>query len=182
MIILNVLQATQIKTTHAATVPSLIYKNDRTTLASSTFFLDTVELSMEHIILITCICNFIVLIIWIIYSYNFKTNKTIIMAEFTNGKSCVLVPLRKQDLCPTYWNITIPKHISIISIQGLWSPRLSMDWDQFTIVNNLNEQQIIVQSQFRISMLKSRQIRRILSTTYCVYFHVQHQNLLIPLK
>ena len=104
------------------------------------------------------------------------------MAEFSNDKQCAFVPLIQLNLCPTYWSITILKQISVISIQGLWSPKLSINWDEFKIKSKLNDIIFLIKPQVQTSIRKARHIRQILGTPYCVYFYIKNKKLLIPLK
>lgn len=142
MIVLSVLQIVQSKQVNAATLPSFVYKNDKTTPAPSKLFFENIDLTIEHYILILCIGIFITLILLLVYTCKCKSTKTILIVELTNGDSCI----HSLSLCPTYWEIKVPHDISKITIQGMWSPTVSFDWDTFEIKNKLNENKIQLKS------------------------------------
>ena len=181
LVILTVLQNVNINKANASTLPSLVYKNDNTTPAPTELFFK-IDLTIDHYILAMCILILLFLVSKLIYKYKNKCSKTVLLAELTNGETCVHIPLRAMSLCPNYWNINVPKEVSIISIQGLVSPIVYFEWDQFDMTNKLTGTKMQVKNHFSISMLKGRKVRQILATTYCVYFYVKHENLLLPIS
>ena len=175
------MQNVHVSKTNASTIPSLVYKNDNTTPAPTKLFFK-IDLTLDHYILAVCILILLILVGKLVYKFKTNFNKTILIAELTNGDTCVHIPLRALAVCPTYWTINVPKEISIISIRGLISPIVYFEWDHFDMTNKLTEKKDKAKNNFSISMLKGRKIRRVLSTTYCVYFYIRHENLLLPIS
>ena len=182
LLILSILQQTHINKVNAATMPSFVYKYDKTTQVPSKIFFQTIDLTIEHYILILCICILLIGTATLIYTVKCKSKQTVLLAELTNGESCVHVPLRALTVCPTYWNIKPPSDISIVSIRGLISPTVSFEWDNFELDNKLTGKKIKVKNQVAVSPITGRKIRQILTTTYCIYFFIQHENLLLPIS
>ena len=70
------------------------------------------------------ICILVLLIIISIYIFKCRTNKTMLLAEITNGEPCVYIPLKRLSVCPTYWTIKSPSNVLSITIRGKRSPTI----------------------------------------------------------
>lgn len=176
LIVLSVLQSVQIKAACATAIPSFIYKPVKPTATPSTNFLETLDFSLEHGILTICTCTLLVAIAILICV------STLLDAEITNGFSCVRFLLYSMPLCPSYWTAVIPNNITYISIKGLRSPLLHFHWDCCELINNLTDKRLVVKTNFTLSWrLQAYKLRKLLVTSYCIYFYIQHDNLLIPL-
>ena len=179
-IALSVLQ--NIREAKAATVPSFIYKNDKPTEQSPQFFLERIDMSIEHYILVLCICTLVLLIIISIYIFKCRRNKTMLLAEITNGELCVHIPLKRLSVCPTYWTIKSPSDVLSITIRGKRSPTIEFQWDCFTITNQLTNKTFNIKTFYSVSWFSGRKLRKILATAYSVHFFIQHENLLLPIS
>ena len=166
----------------AATLPSFVYQGKTTTEPSPKFFLETVDIGTEHLILAICICILFCLVILTVYTIKCKSQKTFLLAEVTNGKSCVHVPLQTLNVCPTYWTIQSPSEVKALTARGKISPSIEFEWDKFTIQNKLTDKTIEVDTKYSMSYLQGRKLRKILKTTYSIHFFVQHENLLVPIN
>ncbi|KAL4225411.1 hypothetical protein ACF0H5_016101 [Mactra antiquata] len=178
--IIAVLQSS--KQVSAANVPSFVYKNKNPVNTNEPNFFGALDLTIDHYILALSIATFICLLSHFVFFIKNYNRQTKLVVELTNGKCCIHVSLKTLSLCPTYWKAQVPNNITCISIRGLLNPVLSFDWDHCSITNKLNEQSISIDKQHCVSMLSSQKIRKILSTTYCVYFYFQHGNIMIPIS
>ena len=158
-IALSVLQ--NLREAKAATVPSFIYKNDKPTEQSPQFFLERIDMSIEHYILVLCICILVLLIIISIYIFKCRRNKTMLLAEITNGELCVHIPLKRLSVCPTYWTIKSPSDVLSITIRGKRSPTIEFQWDCFTITNKLTNKIINIKIFYSVSWFSGRKLRKI---------------------
>ena len=109
-------------------------------------------------------------------------NKTRLMVEITNGNTSVKITLKTLTLCPTYWEVKIPKSVEQITVAGIITPIVKFDWDEFQVINKLSNQELYIEKLYRVNLLTGKKIRRIMSTTSCVYFFMEHQKLYIPLQ
>lgn len=180
LIILSVMQNTSIKTVQAATVPTLKYKKQTTTQLPTDYFWENLDIPLDHYILAFTIVTMILVAILLIRNYSVRCSDTQIIAEITNGVTCLHFPLHNLSLCPNYWKITVPQDISCIQVQGLWNPVVTFTWDGFQVQNLLNEEIFHVTPGIKVNCLKSKQLRHIMKSTYSVHFYVKHKNLLIP--
>jgi hypothetical protein len=180
LITLSILQKSTVKTAHAATVPSFVYKKPTTTQSPDSYFLQNLDIRLEHYILTFTVLTMILVFILVIKKCTIRNRSTQIIAEITNGKTCIHFPLHNLSLCPNYWKITVPQEISCIQVQGLWNPIVTFSWDVFKIQNILNEQVFHISPYIKVNCLKSKRLRNIMKTTYSVHFYVKHKNLLIP--
>jgi hypothetical protein len=178
----TVLRSTQMKHVSASTVPSFIYKQKKVTSTDAPNFFETLNIQLEHYILALSICTFLFIVSVTIYLLKQRKTSNSLVVELTNGKDCVQIPLIHLSLCPNYWRAYVPQTLDCISIRGFWYPILSFDWDCCHLTNKLSGKLVSVQKQHHVSPLTSRKIRKILSSTYCVYFYFQHGQLLIPLS
>lgn len=178
LIIVSVLQNSQ--GAQASTLPSFIYKNEKPTEQPPKFFLETVDITVEHFILVICICILFLTIIMAIYIVRCKSRGTVLLAEITNGETCVHIPLRTLTVCPTYWSIKSPSEVSSVTVRGKLSPTIEFHWNDFEMINKLTNRKICIQTYHSISMLKGRKLRQILLRTYSVHFFIQHESLLLP--
>ena len=166
--------------TKAASVPSFVYQY-KTTEAPPKFFLETIDIETEHLILAICICTLFCAVILTFYTIKCRSRKTQILAEITNGNLCVRVPLKALTVCPSYWKIQAPSEVSALTVRGKMSPTLEFEWDKFNLTHNLTNRTVNVEKLHRLSILKGRKLREILKTTNEVHFFVQHDRLLIPI-
>ena len=152
LIILSVLQNAQ--KTKASTLPSFIYQNVKTTARPQKFFLEEVDITIEHYILVLCIGILFLTILLAIYTMQCKSRRTLIIAEITNGESCIQVPLRILTVCPTYWTIKSPLEVASVTIRGKLSPTIEFEWNEFELINKVTNRHI--QSKTYILFLCSR--------------------------
>lgn len=165
----------------ASTLPSFIYKNDKTTAQPPTFFLLEADVTIEHYILVICLLILFLIIILVTYTIKRKSKQTVLLAEVTNGESCEHIPLRTLTVCPNYCEIKTPAEVFSVTICGKLSPTITFDWNQFEILNKLTNRTIYLENTRSISMLKGRRLRKLLLTTYSVHFFIQHEGLLLPI-
>ena len=152
----------------------------KTTVQPPKYFFETVDLTVEHFILVICFCILFLLIIIAIYTVRCKSGGTVLFAEITNGETCVHIPLRTLTMCPTYWSIKSPSEVSSVTVRGKLSPTIEFHWSDFEMMNKLTNRKICIQSYHSISMLKGRKLRQLLLRTYSVHFFIQHESLLLP--
>ncbi|XP_052809655.1 uncharacterized protein LOC128238123 isoform X1 [Mya arenaria] len=184
MIVVSVLQNTGVQKVQATTLPSFIYKKPETTPAPTNYIWEQLGITLDHYILAFVIMSCVMVSVLLVKTCTcrLRNRSCQIVLELTNGFSCVFVPIYNLSMCPTYWNIRVPQSISCISIQGLWTPILSFDWDDFHVENKLTHQKNNVASTVRVGPLAARRIRHIMHTSYSANFYAKHGNLLIPLN
>ena len=182
LILITLLKSTHLQQVSASTVPSFIYKQNKPINTEESNFFDKLDLELDHYILALSVCTFLFIVSVTFYLLHLRRQKNALVVELTNGQHCVRVPLITLSLCPNYWQAHIPQTIDSISIRGLWYPILSFDWDRCHLKNNLTGKSLMVNKQTHVSLVVSKKIRKILNSTYCVYFYFQHGNVLIPLE
>ena len=165
----------------ATTLPSFIYKNPNVTPATKSFW-ENVNIELDHVIISLQVVVILLLIAHFVIVNTSRNKKTQIICEISNGKTCVLISLKQLSLCPTYWRVKIPESITNITIQGLLVPWLSFTWDDLKVTNTLTDETIVVRPLFKVNSFQAIRLKKIMNTPYCVYFFIQHNNLLIPLK
>ena len=170
--ILTILHQTQISRANASTVPSFIYKDANSTPESQ----EKIDITTEYCILALCICILIWLMIITTYMLKRKLNKTVLLAEITNGYMCMHVPLVNLSVCPSYCTVRSPNEISAITVQGKLSPYIYFEWDNFEVLNILNNKKLKVNRVHAMSIMTGRRAREILTTAYNVNFYVQHDS------
>ena len=159
------------------TPPSFIYKG-RTSEPTDTSpfenFLKS-EFGWIHASVLLSITVIILLIIIFVIIYKKKANleSTFIALEITTGGSCVMVPILKLSLCPSYWKITTPT-IRQLSLSTLSTRKLFATWDKFYITNRLTSQSIQVPSTISIDIFTWRKLKTILKQPFCAYVLVVH--------
>lgn len=179
ILILTVLQ--QAHKVKAATLPSFIYKNQQPTATPTNYIFDNIDLTIEHYILTLCIFILLFVVILFVHVVKCKRNRTVVLAELTDGESCVHVPLMALAVCPTYWDIRSPHEVAMVTISGKLSPIVHFDWDQFELTNKLTNKTLHVQKNHTLSLLKGRTVRKLLRTTYSVHFFIQHERFIMPI-
>lgn len=177
IIMMSVLQAQKVQ---ASTVPPLIYKTLQPTPEPLVYILDQIQL--EHILIVLCTVVIILLLLVVANTCNYKRNKTQLVVEITNGNLTVQVPLKHLSLCPTYWKVRVPHSIDLITVQGMMNPIIRFDWDSFDVTNKLTNQKIQIECLYRVTPWVGRKLRKIMKNTYCTYFLIQHNNMIMPLQ
>lgn len=180
VIMITFLKSTQLKQVSASTVPSFIYKRKPVSTEAPNLF-ESLTLELDHYILALSICSFLFLLLVVLYLLKKQKRKNELVIELTNGQHCVRLALITLSLCPNHWHAHLPQTLDNVSIRGLWSPVLSFDWDHFYLTNKFTDKSLSIKKQHHVSLLVSKKVRKILSSTYCVYFYFQHGNVLIPI-
>ena len=180
LIILSVLKSAQ--QVHSSTIPSFVYTTPAPVDNSQEYFWGRINFELEHWTLTLCIMSLLLLIVILANTCRPVRNKTRLMVEITNGNTSVKITLKTLTLCPTYWEVKIPKSVEQITVDGIITPIVKFDWDEFQVINKLSNQELYIEKLYRVNLLTGKKIRRIMSTTYCVYFFMEHQKLYIPLQ
>ncbi|KAK3100591.1 hypothetical protein FSP39_022245 [Pinctada imbricata] len=158
------------------TLPVFIYKNPLVTTEApmSLEKLMLSEISWVHGVFIACICIILFLMACIFFLWYKKPSKgTVLLLEVTSGYNCVLIPLIKLPLCPSYYNFSSPK-IEDISVTSFPSLKITAVWQPFTVVDKQSGKSISIPNSVSISYIKYRRVTKILSEPFCAYLYISH--------
>lgn len=164
------------------TVPSFVYQtvNKDQENNSQIFNLDIV-ISWEHAILFFTILNLVVLL-YNIWRFNFWQRNSKLLLEITSASECVLVPLMKLPMCASTIQINMPIDVSNIQVNGLLFKTLSLNFQDFEIVDRVNDRAIPVPDLAPLSFFQSRKLSRILARPFQTFVYVQHNGFLHRVK
>ena len=127
-------------------------------------------------IVLSFVC--LVLLLLILLKLLKKTTKhTFLVIELSNGSLCELIPVMSLSLCPSYWFISTPTHISDVRTQGYFKPFLHISWPNFTITNKLTNQSLVVPNYLPISFLGRKRVQTILNQPYSINILLFHYNI-----
>ncbi|XP_033728641.1 uncharacterized protein LOC117317810 [Pecten maximus] len=110
-----------------------------------------------------------------------NNHKTAIFLELSSGTACELVRIASLPLCPDNWTISPPIDINNIQVFGRIFPVLSVEWSEFSIINNNSKHRIYPTNKVRLSPMQAHSIRKILSQPYAAYTLVCHHGYFHPL-
>jgi len=160
------------------TIPSFVYITVPTTTETSFTSYIFQEIDLNHILFgIIIILSFIITML-IFSKFKRSDHYTHLIIEVTNGSSCVTIPLTRLPLCPSYWEFRLPSTIDYIEVNGTFRPRVTLEWESFSVKNKLTNKSVNVKKNFRISFLQGLKIKQILKEPpYCMHLMVSHQNL-----
>ena len=85
-------------------------------------------------------------------------------------------------LCPSYVNIRYPSAITDLKISGVFQPILSINWQNFQVINIMTEHKIIVPYKISISIMTAVRLRKILKESFCANIVIFHHNIKNPIQ
>ena len=142
MIILSVLKSAQV---HSSTIPSFVYTTQTSVNSSEKYFGGKINFELVHRTLTLCIMSLLLLIVILANTCKPVRNKTRLIVEITSGNTSAKIILKTPTLCPTYWEIKIPKCVEQITVAGVVTPIVKFEWDEFQVINKLSNQQLYVE-------------------------------------
>ena len=154
--------------------PQFIYV---TTAVTHTDLMTGNFLSVAHIPLSLSTYTIIVIIAVILITYYLikkSKNVTMITIEITNGEDCVEIPIQKLSLCPSYWHFTAPQYIDNVDVIGSLVPKLTLEWHQKYIFNDINPNKVKLVETKRIDWMTAKKIRKVIKATFCAFIYVRH--------
>ena len=80
------------------------------------------------------------------------------------------------SVCPSYCTVKSRNEISAITVQGKLSPYVHFEWDNFEVLNILNNKKLQVNRVHAMSMMTGRRAKPILITAYNLNVYVQHSS------
>ena len=95
--------------------------------------------------------------------------------ELTTGDTCVRIPVRQLPYCPKFWHVQSSTYIKDISISGILTPRLTIDWGDTIVTNMHNNALMTLPESIRISHLLAIRAKVILSKSYFAFLIMRHQ-------
>ena len=165
-----------------SSIPSFVYKASNQQETSTVNVLHKLELEWEH-----AIFAFILLMFGFILYFNFVTtrrsNSPILCLEITNTRKSILIEVSKLPLCPSHCTLNTQSSITDLDIKGTWlSPKLKIQWETFTITNNMSQKLIPLPNNIKLSIFQARHLRSIMKRPFFVFLHIRNYGLLIPVQ
>lgn len=159
-------------------LPSFIYHTETTTDVNGLFSLEDAilsEISWVHGIFAFLIILVIIQCIIIVCLWRKRPSKhTVLNLELTSGADCVIIPLIKLPLCPSYYTFKHP-YIRDIGVSDFPSNRLIADWSPFVVKDNQSSKTVSIPNQISVNYFTHKKLVKILKQPYCAYLYVHHQ-------
>lgn len=175
------LVAQQISKSRAEEIPSFIYHKLTSTSQATPSSVSDLEkffssqFSWIHASVILSCLVLLFLIFVIYYLHRSKKSKcTQIVLEITSGGDCVVVPILRLSLCPSYYDFSRPS-IDDVTLAALPSFKLFILYSSFTVTNKLTNQTVTIPTTFSVGIYARYKLQRILKQPFNVYVLVTHQ-------
>lgn len=102
-----------------------------------------------------------------------KLKCTQIILELTTGGECILVPVLTLPLC-----INPPSQINHISVKfSLFSPKMCINWSDFTVTNIKGTRAITVKSKINLDFCTAYKAKRITEQPFDIHILISHHGL-----
>ena len=165
------------------TLPSFVYQANNAITESETHTQNILnDLKWEHA-MISLLALISVILIIFLYTFTRKRKTPTLCLEITNTRRSILINIIQLPLCPSHCTVTDPGTVSNVDvIENCMAPKLSIQWQTFSLSNDLSHKLIELPKQVPLSLKEAHMIKKIMKRPFFVFLYMKHYNLLIPLQ
>ncbi len=129
---------------------------------------------LDYVLLSLSLLSIIVFCIICIWKRFRQKNHTSLNIELSNGTQCTLIKVISLPLCPRYHHFQARKYISEVNVEGIFRPKLVINWEGLQITNQMTKTVLQPPSEIAINWVQAFLAYYIIKSNFCAFSVLKH--------